>query len=166
MTALDLARLRTLAAGPVADPASLEGPAADVGRHLVRAGSEFVLARRPDVPSAADLEVATSTLSDSALVALGLSIGLAWPDRDQNPYPGHPFTLVDLTEAARAMHISEAASRHIVGAVRNILAQAGLIRIEGEMVRLGPIIAGWSDADLEALRRNLDVLPAAAEALQ
>ena len=139
MSAIDLARLRALAAAAVADPASLERPAADVGRAPQRAGKQVVLARHPEAPSATDLEVVPTTLPDSALVALGLCVGLAWDDRDHHPYPGHTFTIDDVTAAARAMRINVAASRHIIGAVRHILAQARLVEIgENDVVRLGP----------------------------
>lgn len=165
MSAIELARLRAVAAAAVANPASLEGPAANVGRAPRRAGNEVVLARHADAPSATDLGLAPPTLSDSALVALGLCVALAWDDRDRHPYPGRAFTIEEVTAAARAMRINVAASRHIIGAVRHILAQARLVDLdENDVVRLGPVIAGWSDADLEAFRRNLDALPEAAEA--
>lgn len=164
MTAIDLARLRAVAATAVADPASLERPAADVGRAPQRAGNQVVLARHAEAPSATDLDLVPTTLSDSALVALGLCVGLAWDDRDRHPYPGRTFTCDDVTAAARAMRINVAASRHIIGAVRHILAQARLIDVdENDVLRLGPVIAGWSEADLEAFRRNRDALPEAAQ---
>lgn len=165
MSAIDLARLRAVAATAVANPASLERPAANVGRALKRAGHEVVLARHTEAPSATDLELVPTTLSDSALVALGLCVGLAWDDRDAHPYPGRTFTIDDVAAAARAMRINVAASRHIIGAIRHILTQARLVDIDENVLRLGPVIAGWSDADLEAFRRNLDALPESAQAL-
>lgn len=160
MSSIDLARLRVLGAASVSDPSLLEGPAANVGRAPQRAGSQIVLARHPEAPSATDLDVVPSTLPDSALVALGLCVGLAWGDRDRHPYPGSAFTIDDITAAARAMRINFAASRHIIGAVRHVLVQARLLDVDDhDVLRLGPGIAGWSDADLEAFRRNLDALP-------
>jgi len=160
MSSIDLARVRALGAASVTDPASLEGPAANVGRALQLAGGQVVLARHPEAPSALDLDVTSGTLPDSALVALGICVGVAWEDRDHHPYPGRAFTIDEITAAARAMRINVAASRHIIGAVRHVLAQARLLDIdEHDMFRLGPGIAGWSDADLEAFRRNLDALP-------
>jgi hypothetical protein len=164
MSAIDLARLRATVATEVADPASLDRPAADVGRALQRAGQQVVLARHPEAPTARDLELVANTLSDSALVALGLCVGLAWHDRDAHPYPGHTFTIDEVAAAARAMRINEAASHHIIGAIRHVLAQARLVDIDENVVRLGPVIAGWSDADIEAFRRNLDALPESAHA--
>jgi hypothetical protein len=164
MSAIDLARLRAIAATAVADPASLERAAANVGRALQRAGHEVVLARHAEAPSATDLELVPTTLSDSALVALGLCVGLAWDDRDVHPYPGRTFTIDDVAAAARAMRITVAASRHIIGAIRHILTQARLVDIDDDVLRLGPLIAGWSDADLEGFRRNLDALPESAQA--
>ncbi|HZT64811.1 MAG TPA: hypothetical protein VFA11_03395 [Acidimicrobiales bacterium] len=160
MSAFDLARLRALSAATIGNPTALERPAALVGRALQRAGSDVVLARHIEAPSATDLEVATSELPDSALVALGLCVGLAWADRDHHPYPGSPISLTAVTAAARAMKITDAASRHIIGAIRHVLAQSRLLDVDGDVVRLGPVIAAWSEADLEAFRRNLDALPA------
>jgi hypothetical protein len=166
MSAIDLARLRALAATTVANPGSLERPAADVGRAPQRAGGQVVLARHAEAPSANDLDVRPATLPESALVALGLCVGLGWDDRDRHPYPGRTFTIDDVTAAARAMRINVAASRHVVGAIRHVLAQARLVDIDqNDVVRLGPVIAGWSDADLEAFRRNLDALPESAKEL-
>lgn len=160
MSAIHLARLRALGAASVPDPSALEGPAANVGRAPKRAGGQIVLARHPEAPSAVDLDVAPGALPDSALVALGICVGLAWEDRDHHPYPGRSFTTDDVMAAARAMRINVAASRHIIGAVRHVLAQARLLDIgDHDVLRLGPGIAGWSDADLEAFRRNLDALP-------
>lgn len=160
MSSVDLARLRALGAASVADPFSLEGQAANVGRAPQRAGGQIVLARHPEAPLAADLDVVPGTLPDSALIALGICVGVAWDDRDHHPYPGRAFTIADVTAAARAMRISVAASRHIVGAVRHVLAQACLLDVdEHDVFRLGPGIAAWSEADLEAFRRNLDALP-------
>ena len=157
--AVELARLRALGAAPVSDASALEQAAGAIGRTPRRAGLDVVLARHPEAPAARDLDVIPATLADSALVALGLSIGLAWDDRERSPYPGRAFTFEDLSAAARAMHINVAASRHIIGAVRHVLAQARFVDIDGDLVRLGPLVAAWSDADLEAFRRNLDALP-------
>ena len=160
MTAsVELARLRALGAASLRDASAMEHAAAAIGRTPQRAGPDVVLARHPEAPSAGDLEVIPATLADSALVALGLCVGLAWDDRERSPYPGRSFTFDDLATAARSMNINVAASRHIIGAVRHVLAQARLIDIDGDRIRLGPLVAAWSDADLEGFRRNLDALP-------
>jgi hypothetical protein len=58
------------------------------------------------------------------------------------------------------MNINTAATRHVIGAVRHVLAQARFIDVgDGDLLRLGPLIAAWSEADLEAFRRDLDALP-------
>jgi len=159
MSAVDLARLRALGAASATQLATLERAAAAVGRAPQRAGADVVLGRHPEAPSVRDLDVVPAALADSALVALGLCIGLAWVDRDHHPYPGRALTFDGISAAARATGINVAATRHIIGAVRHVLAQARLLDIDGDVVRLGPLIAAWSDADLEALRRNLDTLP-------
>lgn len=165
MSAIELARLRALVAVSVADATGLDRPAAHIGRAPHRAGSQVVLARHSEAPSAADLDVVPTTLPDSALVALGLCVGLAWDDRDHHPFPGRRFTIDDVTAAARAMNISVAASRHIIGAVRHVLSHSRHIEIDDtDLVRLGPTVAAWSDADIEAFHRNLDVIPEPAGA--
>jgi hypothetical protein len=160
VSALDLARLRALAAAPIVTAAALDAPAARIGRITRRAGSVVVLARHPEAPTAADVGALTSRLADTALVALGLCVGLAWDDRNAHPFPGRPFTLDELLAAATTLGVTVAGSRHLVGAVRHVLTQAKLLTIdEHDVLRLGPVLAGWSDGDLEVLRRNLDVLP-------
>jgi hypothetical protein len=160
VSAIELARLRALAATSVADITSISRAAADIGREPVRAGANVVLGRHPDAPAAVDLGVELPTLANSASVALGICIGLAWHDRARHPYPGEEITFDDVTSAARALQIDVSATRHLVGAIRHVLADARLLDVRGDVIRLGPAIARWSEADLEAFRRNLDVLPA------
>lgn len=161
MTALDLARLRATVACQVDNPAAIELAAAMIGRVPRRAQEEIVLARHPESPEPGDLGAVPSVLPDSALVALGLCLGLAWKDRDQHPFPGRPFTIGEVGVAARDLHISVAASRHVIGAMRHVLEQARFLATQDhEVYSLGPAVAKWSDADVEALKRNLDVLPA------
>lgn len=165
MTALDLAGLRCMGAAPVGDAdAALASAAAAIGRQPVRAGARTVLGRTAEAPAPCDLDIAPSTLPNSALLALGLCIGLAWHDRNRHPYPGQPITFDDVAVAARAMRIELSATRHIIGAIRHVLAAANLLVVDGDTICLGPTLAAWSDADLEALRRNLDALPEPKEA--
>lgn len=164
MTALDLARLRCTGAAPVGDDAALASAAAAIGREPVRAGARTILGRTTEAPAPGDLDIAPSTLSNSALVALGLCVGLAWHDRNRHPYPGERITFDDVAAAARAMRIELSATRHIIGAIRHVLVAANLLEVDGDRICLGPSLAAWSDADLESLRRNLDALPEPTEA--
>lgn len=159
MTGLDLARLRSLGAASVADLGALAGPAASIGREPMRAGRETVLARSSDAPAPRDLDIAPLALSNSALVALGLCVALAWRDRDRHPFPGEPVTFADVAEAARGLRIEVSATWHLVGAIKHVLAAARLLDVVDDVIRLGPIVAAWSDADIEAFRRNVDALP-------
>lgn len=92
-----------------------------------------------------------STLPDSALVALGICVGLAWDDRDHHPYPGRAFTIADIMAAARFLRINGAASRHIIGAVRHVLAQAQLLAVDDhDVLRLGvPVLRKLLDPDMD-----------------
>lgn len=159
MTAIDLAKLRCTGAAPIGDAVALASAAAAIGREPVRAGGRTVLGRTAEAPAPGDLDIAPSTLSNSARVALGLCVGLAWHERDRHPYPGEAITFDDVAAAARDMRIELSATRHIIGAIRHVLAAAGLLEVDADTICLGPAMATWSDADLEALRRNLDALP-------
>lgn len=165
MSALVLARLRALTSTDAVDPGRADVAARTVGRIVKRAGARAVLARDPEAPSPSDLGVEVMNPPDSALIALGICVGLAWTERDDHPYPGTAFTIDDVTEAARELGVSSGGSRHLVGAVRHLLAQAGYVEPDERagLIRLGPAVAGWSDADLDAFRRNQDVLPEASE---
>ena len=48
---------------------------------------------------------------------------------------------------------------HTLGAMRHELSLAGLVEIDTTSIRLGPAIAAWTDAQVDALRRFADVLP-------
>ena len=167
-TALELARLRAGIAVPVDDPDALVTAAEAIGRSPERVDRRTVLAPDPQAPTPADLEVSPPGVPDLALVALGLAIGLAWRERDRGLFPGASFTLDDVNAAARRLGVPAGASAHVVGYLRHVLSQAGFIEIDPRTnaFRLGPAVAAWSDADLEAFRRNLDVLPAPVEEAQ
>lgn len=163
--ALELARLRAGIAVPVDDPDALVTAAGALGRSPERADRRTVLAPHPDAPTPADLGVTSAGVPDLALVALGLAIGLAWQERDRGLLPGASFTVDDVTAAARRLGVPAGASAHVVGYLRHVLAQAGFVETDADTgsFRLGPAVAAWSEADLEAFRRNRDVLSAPAE---
>ena len=163
MSDVQMATLRA-AIVTTADPTSVEAAAAGVGRRPIRTPAGTVLGRDAEAPTANDLGVASMRLTPSALIALGLCIGLAWQDRDAHPYPGIPVELGDLLAAAQALGIEVAASRHLVGAINHLLSDARLLTVTDGTIRLGPALAGWATADLEVLRRNLDALPDSAAA--
>ena len=164
-SALDLARLRAGIAAPVDDPDALVTAAEAIGRSPERVDRRTVLAPHPDAPTPADLEVSSAGVPELALVALGLAIGLAWNERDRGLLPGASFTVDDVNAAGRRLGVSAGASAHVVGYLRHMLSQAGFIEadLDTGAFRLGPAVAAWSDADLEAFRRNLDILPTPVE---
>lgn len=162
MSAIDLARLRASIVSTV-DSVDLDHAAELIGRRVVRTPGGSVFGRSPDASSSTDLGVLPLQLTPSALVAFGLCVGLAWEDRQLHPWPGATIQMDDLLTAARQLGIEHGASRHLVGALSHVLAEAGLVTLDDEGIRLGPRVAGWTDADLDVLRRNLDALPPALE---
>lgn len=165
MSALDLARLRALTATDQTHMDQDDPAARSIGRIVKRAGARAILARDPEAPAPSDLGVEVLRPTDTALIALGICIGLAWTDRGDHPYPGVAFTIDDVTAAARELGVSSGASTHLVGAVRHLLSQARYVEHNGELIRLGPAVAAWSDTDVDAFHRNLDVLPEAKQAV-
>lgn len=162
MSAIDLARLRASVVAAVDSP-DVDLGADLVGRCVVRTPAGSVFGRSPDAPFATDLGVAPLQLTPSALVAFGLCLGLAWEDRQRHPWPGATIQLNDILTAARELGIEHGASRHLVGALSHVLAEAGLVTLVDEGFRLGPRVAAWTDVDLDVLRRNLDAFPLARE---
>lgn len=102
------------------------------------------------------------------LLTFAAALRACWIDRSAHPYPG---TLAD--EAAvldavaslgplsvGAADSGEGGQRHRKGAVRR-LAEAGLLDVEGSSLRLGPVVATWSEGQVAALRAVYDQLPVA-----
>ena len=164
MSALELARLR--ASGGCTVPARRDGGAGRRrNRAVVAAGRDRGRARPP--PGGAgttDLEIVPATLR----------IPRSWPWACASASHGWTGTTTPIpvarsrwTTSPRGARfgITVAAGRHVIGAVRNVLVQARLLSTsDGEWFKLGPAVAGWDDADLDAFRRNHDVLPQPLEA--
>jgi hypothetical protein len=162
-----LAAVRALGALPAAnlDAATLESAraaAALTGRTLERvtADGEPALAlawAATSVPTMEDHEHGEYRwLRPAALRTWAFCLGLAWRDRTAHPWPGEPFSLADLVDAA-AMRGSN--PLWIRTALMNTLLPAGLVEIDDNTVRLGPAAAVLPDAYVDALRRVHDRLP-------
>lgn len=162
-----LAAVRALGALPAArlQPATLasaRAAAALTGRTLDRVTADgepaLVLAwTATSVPTMEDHEHGEYRwLRPAALRTWAFCLGLAWRDRTAHPWPGEPFSLADLVDAA-AMRGSN--PLWIRSALMNTLLPAGLVEIDGSTVRLGPAAAVLPDAYVDALRRVHDRLP-------
>lgn len=127
-----------------------------IGLEAVRVGDEMTLTHQagygpnPDDPSLVFYE-----LPQTRLVALGVSIALCLDQR-----AGFPTGRAGVEEFDEA--VSELVQRRRVGgeaqmSVRHIkaalfdLAEMGYLRVEGEMIRIGPALAGWSESDWASL---------------
>lgn len=162
-----LAAMRALGALPAArlGPATLASAcaaAAHTGRTLERvtADGEPVLAlawAATSVPTMEDHEHGEYRwLRPAALRTWAFCLGLAWRDRTAHPWPGEPFSLAGLVDAA-AMRGSN--PLWIRTALMHTLLPAGLVEIDDSTVRLGPAAAVLPDAYVDALRRVHDRLP-------
>lgn len=97
-------------------------------------------------------------LSPIPLVALATCLGLCWTDIDHPPYPGEPVRIERVLDVATALG---APRTHLLAALRHELTMAGLVEMDDTTVRVGPAIAAWTDAQVDALRRFADALPRA-----
>lgn len=92
-------------------------------------------------------------------------LGLAWPRRSDEPYPGCPFTRAAVVDLAADLG---AASSWIKAALDHDLIPAGLVIADHSAgsgsLRLGPAAAALPEPFVEAMRRFHDQLPRPAQA--
>lgn len=176
--ALALARLR----------ASRSMPRPDDGRQLraltaaaSRAGRTLVEVRTVDGTSGLalgwqagfeptvdpDRQVVHRHLSPLAMLTFAACLRACWPNPDADPYPGVATSGESVLAALAALGTlkdqglgdEEMAERRRKGALRELRA-VGLLEACRDEVRLGPVVAAWAPADIAALRRAWDRLPA------
>ena len=87
-------------------------------------------------------------------------LGLAWPRRSDDPYPGEPFTRAAVVDTAADLG---AGATWVKAALDHDLALAGLVMAdpgggEGDL-RLGPAAAALPEPWVEAMRRFHERLP-------
>lgn len=146
------------------DRSSAEAVAAKLGRRVVgvasHGGTASLALGFADgyEPNPGDDVFSVRRLSPIPLVALATCIGLCWTEFDQPPYPGVAVSIDRVLEVAAELG---APRSHLLGALRNELSMSGLIEMDETTVRLGPAIASWTDAQVDALRRFADTLPGA-----
>jgi len=95
----------------------------------------------------------------SLAVAFAAALGMCWPDSSATPYPGQAVTLDEVVNAAEKAGMSHAWAK---GSLINLLASAGLVDIDGGILRLGPTVAAFTPAQVSGFRRIHDRLPSAA----
>jgi hypothetical protein len=177
---LSLARMRALrlVAVPWAEEelALLQETAADAGRRLIDVAGDhgaraLMLGWPADVDPMAvlgadgeDLPGATPT----TCLVLAACIGCCWPDSDAPLLPGIPVPRIQvldaLTSFARpgrsAGESFETRRTHWKSAIRRLRACGFLVPEEGDsLIRLGPALAAWSDAEVRNLRDRYADLP-------
>ncbi|MFF2023472.1 hypothetical protein ACFVW2_16970 [Streptomyces sp. NPDC058171] len=128
---------------------------------------------------AADVEPASGALGDSdvhrtasavRLVTLACCIRHCWPDPSQPLYPGQPAPQEDVIAALTPLQDTLAPrdsaallgqTGHFLTALRFLRACGHLAADVGDgMIRLGPMVALWSERDVAELRSGYNVLPA------
>lgn len=177
-----LARARALRTVPVpADRAELNRlrrAVDDVERRLVEAVTpddiqELMAGWAPDVEPASGAlgdSDAHRTASAVRLVTLACCIRHCWPDPSQPLYPGQPAAQEDVIASLAPLQdaltpregvAALGQSAHFLTALRFLRACGHLSADVGDgMIRLGPMVALWSERDVAELRSGYDVLPA------
>jgi hypothetical protein len=115
-----------------------------------------------------DRQVVHRHLSTLAMLTFAACLRACWPNRDVDPYPGVAATDEAVLAALAALGTLKdrglgdegMAERRRKGALRELRA-VGLLEAGRDEVRLGPVVAAWASADVAALRRAWDRLPAA-----
>ncbi|MEV6400203.1 hypothetical protein AB0M39_36375 [Streptomyces sp. NPDC051907] len=176
-----LARARAQRTVPVpADRAELTGlrrAVDDVERRLVDVAADGI--QELMTGWAPDVEPASGALGDSdvhrtasavRLVTLACCIRHCWPDPSQPLYPGQPAAQEDVIAALTPLQDTLAPhdgaamlgqTGHFLTALRFLRACGHLSPDIGDgMIRLGPMVALWSERDVAELRSGYDILPA------
>lgn len=160
--ALALAVLRATRAQKLEpqDLSAARSVAPRLGRRVVEVGDGVTLGWGDGDEPQPDGTYSVYSLSRVPLVTFACCLTLCWRDRHAHPYPGRTTTRKAVLSLARALDLDD---KHFKGALLHDLPGAGLVEISGNTVRLGVAIAVWPNAQIEALRRLRDRLPAPTE---
>lgn len=178
---LALARMRAAGRVPLPESAAVlaawSEQAARAGRQLLEAAvpghrSVIVLGwlDGSEPVAGGDSGVERSKPSQVLLLTFAAALRACWSDRSEHPFPGtstdEDAVLAALASlgplTAAAVDGGEGSQRHHKGAIRK-LSDAGLLKLEGSMIRLGPVVATWSDGQVDTLRAVYDQLPVVAQ---
>jgi hypothetical protein len=96
-------------------------------------------------------------LSAIPILTFACCLRLCWPDPASDPYPGERTRVADVIRLATSIGADD---RHVKGALRSELRAAGLVQLHVTELSLGPAVAAWAPAQVEALRRYHTTLPA------
>jgi hypothetical protein len=130
-----------------------------LGRSVILVDGGLALAPNPERPFDPDgLGIDTRRLAPNHSVVLAVTIGVCWADRESHPYPGQVVPESAVLDAYGSL--GGRPSPHTSAALRHLLAAAGFVVWVDRTVRLGPVVAGWGDPDIAALRRVEHLLPA------
>jgi hypothetical protein len=95
-------------------------------------------------------------LATTARLTWACCLGLAWPDRTGEPYPGVPFATSVLIDVATELGM---AASWVKASLAHDLVPAHLVTVSGATVRLGPAAAGLPPAFVDSMRRFHEQLP-------
>jgi|SRR5579884_1056335 len=162
---LQMARLRAnhSAALSGAEIAAVSHAATILGRRLIEVDDAagirtFVLGWSDgNEPAVGPEGITARQLSAIPVLTFACCLRLCWPDPATNPYPGERTRVADVIRLATAIGADD---RHVKGALRSELRAAGLIQLHVPELSLGPAVAAWAPAQVEALRRFHTTLPA------
>jgi hypothetical protein len=167
-SAFELAALRALRTRDLAGPARAAVTAVleQTGRRLVDvqdgSGRTVIVGWSEGFePNPQDGVLTVRRLSPSPLITLAACLGLCWRDHSEPPHPGEPVSPDAVLAVTSALG---AARSHTLGALRHELRHAGLIELCHGQVCIGPALAAWPPAQIDALRRFADTLPRADDA--
>lgn len=166
--AFELAALRAVRTRRISGPAraAVERIAEQTGRRAVEI--EDGSGRAVSVgwadgyePNPQDGVLSVRRLTASPLITLAACLGLCWQDRTEPPYPGATTSQDEVLDVVAGLGGDRS---HTLGALRHDLRLAGLVELDRGEVSLGPAIAAWAPAQIDALRRFADLLPGTADA--
>ncbi|MEU2032740.1 hypothetical protein [Nocardia amamiensis] len=174
-TAFALARMRAEGCVPAPDAATtlaLWREAAErAGRSLCQATLPgrrlvFALGWIDGSEPAADTGMVRAKPPTVLLLIFAAALRACWPDRSAHPFPGIAVDEDVVLDSVAALgpltkgtvEGGEGGRRHRKGALRR-LHEAGLLILEGTDVRLGLVVATWSDTQVAAVRAVYDQLP-------
>lgn len=175
--ALALARMRAQGCLPRPDAATTvalwRAAAERAGRRLCEVtvpGQQSVLAlgwfEGSEPAAGAEAGVERTKPSTVLVLTFAAALRACWPDRSAHPFPGISADEDVVLDAVAALGPLTSGTvdggagghRHRKGALRR-LRDAGLLIIDGTGVRLGPVVATWSDGQVAPLRARYDRLP-------
>ena len=163
LAAMRATRVRRLAG---AERAGVSAVLEQTGRRLVEvrdgpAAAVVVGWEEGYEPTPQDGVLTVRRMSAMPLLTFATCLGLCWRDHGESPYPGEPVSQDAVLEIMRGLGADRS---HTLAALKHELPAAGLIEYAADQITLGPALAAWPPAQIDALRRFADALPGADDA--